>query len=435
MSDKNLPSVTPSQAFDKLKAIDTPEAKAIIQYVSDIEGKNVVVIGTDNAFALTDNDGQIKAFKMALELSVAEGTLVEIGRSFGNYVAPVAISAQGYEKWAEKTGASVIFPKDVLVGETLKPNPYMERDPKNNRVLAVHARAVAFKYSPMGLPQVCDWSTIFDVPSYRMIDLLAKAKNTPQAFKLLPEGMEPPTTERGNETWAKYPFDEATNLWLNTSHNEVLDWFKSIINREKKAMDFAQTFARRNALKHLSGLQKPPENAHQWSFPVLSWRPTGNNIIKWDASQYSELQNRVAGVIEGNTGEFDQGNVKQIEVKKGVEKISEELDNQEISDDINPDDPVEVSDQKPASKDVEKPEQKPVPEETTAEELTNSTKKEVEEERKQAFVMQELDSESWEKACESLGFISDINKLSVLQLIKAATAMNTILDTQADQEG
>lgn len=431
--NENLPTVTKDSAIEKLRDQDNLESRVIIDYIHDLESKNVVAIGTDNAFALTDQDGQIKAFKMELQLSVAEGTLVEIGKSFKNYIAPVAISAQGYEKWAEKTGASVIFPKDVLVGETLKPNPYMERDQKNNRVLAVHARAVAFKYSPMGLPQVCDWSTIFDVPSYRMIDLLAKAKRTPQAFKLLPEGMEPPTTEKGNETWAKYPFDEATNLWLNTSHNEVLDWFKSIINREKKAMDFAQTFARRNALKHLSGLQKPPENAHQWSFPVLSWRPTGNNIIKWDASQYSELQNRVAGVIEGNTSEFEQGNVKQIEVKKGVEKISEELDNQEIVDDINPDDPVETADQKHPSNHVEKQEQEPEPEPETAETVLEKTKIVIEKEQKQALAMQDIDPQAWAQSCESLGFISDPMKLTADQNIKAGVKMQSILDIQADQ--
>jgi len=321
------------------KKPETTELEKALVRIQDLEQKNVVAIGTDNAFALIDKDGQIKAFKTMLTLSVNDGTLVTIG----NYpAAPVTISAQGYELWAEKTGASVIFPKDVLVGGEYKPNPYMERDPDNKRVLAVHARAVAFKYSPMGLPQVCDWSTIFDVPSYRMIDLLAKAKKSPQAFKLLPNGLDPKADN--NETWAKYPFDEATSLWLNTSHNEVLDWFSSIINREKKAMDFAQTFARRNALKHLSGLQKPPDKIHTWSFPVLSWRPTGNNIVKWDASQYEQLQGRVSSMIEGNHGEFDAGQTKQIEIKKGVETISHELDTPEIVEDIEPGDPVETED-------------------------------------------------------------------------------------------
>lgn len=337
----NLPAVTKESAIEKLREMDNAESRAILDYVQSLESKNVVAIGTDNAFALTDQDGQIKAFKTVLELSVNEGTLVKIGSDFKSYVAPVAISAQGYEKWAEKTGASVIFPKDVLVGEELKPNPYAERDIKNGRILAVHARAVAFKYSPMGLPQVCDWSTIFDVPSYRMIDLLAKAKKTKQAFRLLPDGMEPEKSKKGHETWAKYPFDEATNLWLDTSHDEVLDWFKSIINREKKAMDFAQTFARRNALKHLSGLQKPPNKQNQWSFPVLAWRPTGDNIVKWDASQYAQLQDRVSSVIEGDK-DFSSGEVKQLEVKKGSETVSQELDDQEISEDVNPGDSQDV---------------------------------------------------------------------------------------------
>lgn len=389
-----------------------PEAteleKAMVK-IKDLEQKNVVAIGTDSAFALTDKGGQIKAFKMNLELSVAEGTLVQIG----NYpAAPVAISAQGYEKWAILTGASVIFPKDVLVGDTLKPNPYLERDPDNKRVLAVHCRAVAFKYSPMGLPQVCDWSTIFDVPSYRMIDLLAKAKKNPQAFKLLPNGMAQEKTKNGNETWAQYPFDEATSLWLNTSHNEVLDWFSSIINREKKAMDFAQTFARRNSLKHLSGLQKPPNKAHQWSFPVLSWRPTGNNIVKWDASQYEQLQRRVSSMIEGNHDEFDHGKTKQLEVKKGIETISNELDNPEIIEDVNPDDPIEIE-----SQHEPEPEKKP----------------ELAKEIIQVIAMKERFLPEFEEACESLGIEDMPEKMTVKECISVFGAVNAILDSNAPE--
>ena len=109
------------------------------------------------------------------------------------------------------------------------------------------------------------------------------------------------------------------NLWINTSHDEVITWLSQILNREKKAMDFAQTFAKRNALKHLSGIQKAPSN--QWRFPVLAWRPTGNNIVKWDASQYANLQNRVSEMTEsGGVDEFN----KKIEIQKGAERTSEE---------------------------------------------------------------------------------------------------------------
>ena len=388
----------------KTEVIETTELEKALVRIKDLESKSVVAIGTDQAFALTDKDGQIKAFKTMLNMSVEDGTLVTIG----TYpAAPVAISAQGYELWAEKTGASVIFPKDVLVGDTLKPNPYMERDPKNNRVLAVHCRAVAFKYSPMGLPQVCDWSTIFDVPSYRMIDLLAKAKKTPQAFKLLPEGIEPKA--ENNETWAKYSFDESTNLWLNTSHNEVLDWFASIINREKKAMDFAQTFARRNALKHLSGLQKPPQKAHVWSFPVLSWRPTGNNIVKWDQTQYEQLQKRVAGMIEGSD-EFEAGETKQIEIRKGVEVISNELDNPEIQEDVNPDDPVDVE----AQAEIEAPEQK---------EMTKAVR--------QAYSVSKSFPAEFNQAISELNINGNLDNMTDDQAVSICKMVNQILDSQA----
>jgi len=377
----------------------TKEIVELENKIVALKSKNVVALGTDEAFMLTDKDGQIKAFKTMLNLSVNEGTLVQIGWKNDS---PVAISAQGFEAWAEKTGASVIFPKDVLVGDTLKPNPYMERDPKNNRVLAVHCRAVAFKYSPMGLPQVCDWSTIFDVPSYRMIDLLAKAKKTPQAFKLLPEGMSPESNN--NETWAKYSFDESTNLWLNTSHNEVLDWFSSIINREKKAMDFAQTFARRNALKHLSGLQKPPDNVHKWSFPVLSWRPTGNNIVKWDQTQYEQLQKRVAGMIEGND-EFESGETRQIEIKKGVETISHELDTPEIIEDVNPDDPIEMESQ---------PEPEPA--------------KELSKEVRQAQALSKQFPDEFKQASEELGYNFPFKNYTDKGAIKICKLVSQILD-------
>jgi len=325
---------TAQNALALLEQQETPEAKAIVEfvrnnmaYVEAVRKKDIAVLGTDEAFILTDNDGQIKAFKKAIILSVNDGTLVKPG--FGNDM-PFVVSAQGYEVWAEATGASVIFPKEVLVGGKWMPNPHAERDPQNRRILAVHARAIAFKYSSMGIPQVSDWTTIFDTPSYRMIDLLAKAKQYPQAFKVLPVDVKP---EQGKtETWASYPFDESMNLWINTSHNEVIKWLSQILNREKKAMDFAQTFAKRNALKHLSGIQKAP--ASEWRFAVLAWRPTGNNIIKWDAAQYAHLQDRVAGMIEG--GGADE--FKHVEIDSGIERTSEDENIKALEAEVDPED-------------------------------------------------------------------------------------------------
>ena len=275
-------------------------------YPKEAEVLNMVVLhdvhalGEGEVFALRDSEsGEIRAFRRSLTLSTADGTLIQPVKE-----GPFVISAQGYEVWAEAVGACVIFPPSVLVDGKQQPNPFVIRDEKNRRILAIYARAVAFRFSPMGLPMVSDWTTIFDNPSYRLIDLLAKAKQKPQAFRLLPEDLEPDDKESG--TWASYPFDESTNLWVNTTHEEALTWYSQILNREKKSIDFAQTFAKRNALKHLSGLQKVPGGGNVWKITVTAWRATAGNIIKWDSTQYAALQDKVGSLMAGDKQEFKQ---------------------------------------------------------------------------------------------------------------------------------
>lgn len=409
---KNAPAVTTERALANLHEQDTPESKAIIDYISAIKSKNIAILGIDEAFVLTDGEGQIKAFKSALQFSESDGTLIQ-----PVYNGPFVVSAQGYEVWAEKTGTSVIFPKEVLVGTEWKPNPYAERDPKNRRILAVHARAVAFRFSSMGIPQVSDWTTIFDTPSYRMIDLLAKAKKKPQAFKLLPSGAKPPADN--HETWASYPFDESTSLWVNTSHDEVIGWYSTILNREKKAMDFAQTFAKRNALKHLSGIQKAP--GKQWTLSVLAWRPTGNNVIKWDATQYSQLQDRVAGIIEGDHSGFDSDNTKQIEIKKGIDRTSEDENFATLESETDPEDQTEVV--------QEKTDVKPTPEKLLKEIRQEKLSKEI----RQVISMEDAFPNEFATACKSLGLGNDPMKMTVKECITVYGAVNSILDSNASE--
>lgn len=370
--------VTVKGALEILEKQDTPESKAIVDYVQAVRKKDIAVLGEDECFVLQDKEGQIRGFKRALVLSQQDGTLVKPG--FGDNI-PHVVSAQGYEKWAEFAGVSVIFPKQVVVYNELKSNPYPERDPKNGRIVAVHCCAVAFGYSPMGIPQVSSWTTIFDTPSYRMIDLLSKAKQYPQAFKVLPKGMIPESPN--NETWASYPFDESVDLYYDTSHKEVMKWLSQILNREKKAMDFAQTFAKRNALKHLSGLQKAPGNV--WKVPVIAWRPTGNNIVKWDATQYAELQDRVVGMIEGSGDEF-----AQIEMKSGSERTSEEDGFEELEATVDPEDSPEN-------------EEKPDIQDTKPEGDTKTESPEVSKNVKQVMYLAEKFAAEFEEACKILG--------------------------------
>jgi len=316
------------QVLEKSNPIETNKIR---DYLGSLN-KEIVELGTDRAFALRDKSGEIRCFKQFIELSIQNERLVKIQDK-------ITISAQGYEIWAEAAGASVIFPPVLNAEGKETSNPFVIRDKNNNRILSVYARAIAFRYSSKGIPQVSDWITIYDNPSYRMIDLVGKAKKFKQAFQLLPSELIP--KEAGS--WAKYTFDEATNLWINTQHEEALSWYSNILNREKKAIDFAQTFAKRNALKHLSGLQTAP--AALWKIPVLSWRPIGNNIIKWDYTQYKNLQGNVQKLIEGEKIEFQAGSEF---IEPETLKTEAEADIEEQPPDESP--PEEAPPETPAEK-------------------------------------------------------------------------------------
>jgi len=290
------------------------EAQAVGEYLLKIKEKDVSILGEGEMFNLTDPKGEIKAFKRVIILSESDGTLVQPVPG-GHFV----VSAQGYEKVNTDTGTIVMNADSVLVDGTPQQNPYVLRDPKNGRILSIYSRAIAFRYSPLGIPQVSDRTTVFDVPSYRLIDLLAKAKKFPQAFKLLPEGLEPDC----DGTWARYPFDENTRLWVNTSHDEALQFYSQIINREKKAIDFAQTFAQRNASKHLHGIQRAPGNV--WKLTAICWKPSNENPLRWDMARYATTQKALTEIADGKThGEFPP-----IEMIKGTDFMSDESENLE----------------------------------------------------------------------------------------------------------
>ncbi len=312
---------------DRLKAILTDlekkapkETEELGALVRGIQEKNLAILGEDEAFKLIDSTGEIRAFRSVVHLAATDGTLVQPVPG-----GPYVISAQGYEHWEEAAGAITMKPPHVLVGDQMVQNPHVERDPKNGRIFAIHCRTIAFRFTSKGIPQVSDWTTIFDVPAYRLIDLLAKAKRFPQAFRLLPN--EIPPVKEGKETWAHYPFDENTTLWVNTSHEEALQFYAQIINREKKAMDFAQTFSKRNALKHLSGLQRVPgqdqpgggcKPINHWAVSVISWRPTSGSIIKWDMTRYSNVSKALVQASGGDTGAL------MIEASKGTEYVEQD---------------------------------------------------------------------------------------------------------------
>ncbi len=293
------------------------ETGEVNEYLTALRNKNVAILGEDEVFKLTDRSGEIRAFRSTLRLSAADGTLVQPVAH-----GPFVVSAQGYTKWEEEAGAMSMFAPHVIVDGEEKENPYLRRE--NGRVVQAYCRAIAFRFTSKGIPQVSDRTIIYDVPAYRLLDLLAKAKQFPQAFRLLPKDSKP----KDDGTWASYIFDENTVLWVNTSHEEALRFYSQIINREKKVLEFCQTFAKRNALKHLSGIQRVPGQETPdgkvkpipvWNLPVICWRPVSGTIIKWDTSRYATVQKQLVQVSAGKTDA-----IMLMERNEGTELVSED---------------------------------------------------------------------------------------------------------------
>ncbi|MBF0396563.1 MAG: hypothetical protein HQK78_07305 [Desulfobacterales bacterium] len=76
--------------------------------------------------------------------------------------------------------------------------------------------------------------------------------------------------------------------------------------------------------------------------PVICWRPTNGNIIKWDAAKYIQLQNRVGKLIEGNGQDFEEfkehGNTPK---NSGIERVADEEGVEAIGGEIDPEDNIE----------------------------------------------------------------------------------------------
>ena len=242
-------------------------------------------------------------------------------------------------------------------------------------------------------------------------------------------------------TWAKYPFDESTALWVNTAHPESLNWYAQILNREKKAIDFAQTFAKRNALKHLSGIQKAPITkyvqsgkftnpvyADPWTFPVLCWRPTSGNIVKWDATRYAEVQEKAGGLITSNREAFAPGDVHApkrmtIESKQGVERVSESDDFEGMERETDPEDQTEVLDAEYTESETPETDQPEVSQPVT-EELSPEDQKIF------ASLAEAMDQfqDEYDAACKSLS-IDRGKELTKDEAVAIIEAISAILDS------
>lgn len=368
-------AVRAQEAFSRMKTACPEDGAVLGRYLAAIHQKNVIALGDGEAFALTDAEGRgIKATKRTVRLSAENGGLTQ-----PVYKGPFVISAPGYSMLAHTAGAVVMNAPTVIVDGVEQQNPYVRRGP-DGTIIEVHCRAMAFRYNENGQPMVSDRTTIFDTATYALADMVGKAKRVKDAFKLLPSAVPAPTPPG---EWACYRVDEAVNLWMRITHDEVINFLGQVLNRKKKALEFAQTFAQRNALKHLFGIAVVPGQAaspiNVWDVPVVCWAPSDGGLIRFDTSRYATSTKVIEALSAGRPVALPEAK-EPLVISRGTDEVhggdmDDEADPLENPDRYENQAPamfassVSDSQEEPAVAmlDTEQPQEEPAPDWTAAE--------------------------------------------------------------------
>lgn len=240
------------------------------------------------ALAIRTKAGELRLFRTQVKLSIADGTLVK------PYGMPVTlVTFEGYKVQAGQAGLQTIMAHTVVVDGQEQKNPHVVRD-ENHQALVVTCRAFTMGYTSMGIPVISDRTVIFDLQAYQAVDLLGKVDRCPAAFKLMDAAARP---EKG---WSAYPVDGVMAVHVNRATPEALDFVKNQMNRRRKAVEIAQTFAQRNSMKGHPAIRfHKLESGMEALVPILAWRPVQGQGYSWDMMAFGERIHLIEDVVAG----------------------------------------------------------------------------------------------------------------------------------------
>lgn len=302
-----------SSALTALSQKNPELATPIINFIEGIARRDIRILGGDNElFVIRSPGGKAVATMRRVTLSVEEGSLTSVP---GVGIIP---GAPAYKRLAEAANLLVINAPTVIVDGRVEQNPCVRRD-VDGHPEEVYCRAIALGHTATGIPCVSDRTVVFDLGTYRMVDLLAKAKRYPQAFRVGPRGCPP--EEAG---WVEYRIDGVAAVFVDLSNPEAIDWLRSTQNRVKKAVEFAQTFAQRNATKHHPAIPivKIPDGKSSVVVPVVGWLQVEGKF-KWNLEQYAQAM-EAAEQCSGNITAAGGATIK------GVDHFDTEADMQGV---------------------------------------------------------------------------------------------------------
>lgn len=292
---------------------------------------------------MTKDGKESRQVEIPVSLSVEDGTLTTLGMNEnvggtrkkvdgewktigGEWKTVRTIAAKGYLRLAGVAGLLTHDPGEVTgLDGIAKPNNYQDKASG-----LCFARRQCAGYTPLGHVFRTDRTVCHDVNLYNRIDLMAKCDSKPKVVQMLPADEPKP-----GPGWCKYPMDEAINIWLNIGCKEGMQTRISMANKEKKALDTAQTFAERNAIKaHPSCPTEHKFFTNAITLRVKSWFTTEGTPAQLDAAVFApDAEEKMAEA--GVTLETEVETVEKLDEDHAGEVAAEtgaDLDAQAVSD-------------------------------------------------------------------------------------------------------
>lgn len=218
--------------------------------VADLRMEKVRALGDGEAFVRWDEKGNaVRAVKTVVPLTLEENHLYVVQ-------GKVRVTADGYTRLNTFAGITTVTPEEIVVDGMARPNPYIERNPRNGNVIdRVHCRVVALGHSATGNLVALDYRLRFDPTAYFIRDLKQRQRYNPKdVLDMLQSEFDEEKKAGKRRGWSFYAVapagDDFVGIAVNWSNKDVADKLKDQTELTLFAERRAQTICRRNALRH-----------------------------------------------------------------------------------------------------------------------------------------------------------------------------------------
>lgn len=210
--------------------------KDLVQAVLDIQKERMAVLGEGECFVRRDGDGFTESIKVNVTLRESKKEIYSLGEKW-------CISADGYDKLNQAAGLSVVAPKTILASGALASNPHFEFGEDKN-LKSVTVRRIVMGPAPIGNLVAIERILRFDVDLYFIEDLQHKVSSRAGAGGYGTKEVKPNQLKDKSSVVA-FPVGPAA-LWVDVSHVDIQDAFRSHIHRCKFAERMAIRMCERN---------------------------------------------------------------------------------------------------------------------------------------------------------------------------------------------